>query len=178
MSFRLAPLALAIAFSPACGSRSDAEAEPFGLHVAEVGIEPDVGIDVQPGVGAGLFLETTSAGQWTLMTACDSDYSGYACDWDVVVSVAPGARLRAIEIWDAERSDDVFRIDSGALQWLALTGSDIDGLTFETDPGEPLRVDVLLDGESDPRFIYWNWDGAVQSGAPSDPVDLVPALDD
>ncbi len=173
-----AGVAVFAALAVGCGSADPRDSEPRQLLIAKVGIEPDVGIDVEPAIGAGLFVETTSAGEWTLITACDSEYSGYACDWDVVVSVSPGQRLSAVELWDDERTDGVFRIDSGALQWLTLTGGDLDGLTFEAPIGETVRVDALLDGASDPRFIFWNLDGAVQGGAPSDPVDMQPRLAD
>lgn len=158
----------------ACGQRSDEELAPLTLHVAEVGISPGEAVETDPGVGAGLFVATTASGEWQLTTSCDTEFTGYACDWDIVVSVPPGEELLDFEVIDGEAFDAVYRIDAGAFQWLTLTSGDFDEAAFTAAPGQPVRFDVLLDGVSDPSFIYWSFAGEIMAGAPSDPVDFVP----
>jgi len=57
---------------------------------------------------------------------------------------------------------------------VADTDSGTDGATIETTPGAILRVDLLLDGKAEPRFIYWFGDGVLHQGAPTNPIDLEP----
>jgi len=158
----------------ACGQRSADDFEPLGLSIAEVSITEGQVVETEPGVGAGLFVSTTAQGQWRLTTSCDTQLTGFGCDWDVILSVPPGERLVDVGIADGEAFDAVYRIDSGAFQWLTLTGRDFDALDFTAEPGQVVRLDVLLDGVSAPSFIYWSFDGYVVAGAPSDPVDFVP----
>ncbi len=157
-----------------CGTRDDASYDPPVLIVDQAPITEDIGIDVEPGVGAGLFVETGSDGSWSVTTSCDTELTDFECDWDVVLSVEAGMRIRRIRAVDFELWDDVTSIDDGALYLRVLTGTDLDGVTFSAPPGAALTVDALLDGRSDPRYLFWNARGAVQSGAPSNPVQLLP----
>lgn len=157
-----------------CGQRDPAERQPIGLSIAEVHISPDEHLETEAGHGVGLFVGTDGAGLWELLASCDSELSGYLCDWDVVVSVPSSESLSDVAQWDDEGLDVVYRIDGGAVQWLTVTGDDFDGLSFKADAGQTVRLDVLLDGVSAPDFIYWSDRGITHAGAPSDPVDFVP----
>jgi hypothetical protein len=55
------------------------------------------------------------------------------------------------------------------------TSYDFDGFFVNATPGATLRIDVFLDGAPAPRFIYWVGDGGLHSGAPENPIDLIPS---
>jgi len=66
---------------------------------------------------------------------------------------------------------------------LVVTEDDLDGMTFRASPGAAVRVSVLLydplidsqfDWTDDPRLLSWVGHGAVNWGAPSNPIDLTP----
>jgi hypothetical protein len=48
-------------------------------------------------------------------------------------------------------------------------------MTFDADPGAVVELDVFLDNNEDPHFIYWIGDKVLHQGAPSDPMDLAPS---
>ena len=54
------------------------------------------------------------------------------------------------------------------------TDYDTDGFSFSIEEGAPMRLEVYLDGYSEPRFVYWVSGGILQRGAPSNPVDFLP----
>jgi hypothetical protein len=84
---------------------------------------------------------------------------------------------------DLEAQDDLFAPDPLALEMAFVTGEDLDGATFSADAGASLRVSALLydpqldsrfDWTDDPRLLSWVGHGAVNWGAPTNPVDLTP----
>ena len=132
-------------------------------------------LDVEPGVGAGVFVEVEPDGVWHVYAGCDTAESGLACHWDVVMSVPISQRLELIEEEGLESNDEVWILDGGALRLLATTRSGFDGVRVRADPGQGVRFDLLLDGAPQPRFFNWVGDGAVQQGAPDLPIILVPS---
>ena len=145
------------------------------LEVFEVEIDTDEQIDVDPGVGAGAFLEYRSGGRWELFTTCDTLISDYLCDYDIFVSVPLGQELERVRGLELERSDEIAHLERGVMRLLLLTGTDFDRVSFRAPPGETLRMDVLIDGIVDPEIVFWNGYGALQFAAPSNPLDLTPS---
>lgn len=144
-------------------------------EILQVSIDPDtVFNDVVPGEGVGLFLEYGTGGKWRLWTACDTNYSNVACAFDATVSVDSASEILSVEGEDLEGFDDARMIDAGAAAFMSDTGSDTDGMLFETTPGATVRLDMALDGKSEPRFVFWFGDGVLHKGAPSNPVDFLP----
>jgi hypothetical protein len=158
--------------SAGCGSSPD-QNNPT-LRVDQVGIEPDVELVPEPGRGAAVHVEYRSGGQWTVVLTCDTELSGYVCDYDVILSVEPPLELGTVRVRDFEREDYWYRIDSGAIRILAFTGFDRDELSLRTDPDAVLRLDALLDGSEVPSAVAWAADGAVRTGAPTLPLEFVP----
>jgi hypothetical protein len=60
---------------------------------------------------------------------------------------------------------------------VSRTGQDLDGFSFQTEPGAPIELDVLLDNGPGNRYLFWVGDGALHSGAPSNPIDLIPSAE-
>lgn len=156
----------------ACGESS--QPEPLTLLVAQAPIDVGAGLEASPGEGVGAHFSVDSDGEWEVFFTCDSVFSGYACEFDAIVSVELPATLEHVDTHMLGRDDAAWRIDSGALQVLAYTDYERDTVRFAADPGEPLRVDVLVDGAYLPETFFWIGGGRVRSEAPSTPFELVP----
>jgi hypothetical protein len=150
-----------------------------GVTVIAAGI--DTGAQMTPplaGQETGLFIEysedaAATTGAWHVTTSCDTELSGVACRW--VVYATPPAAGYAEVVPDVNDGDDsVGWFDDRTAEMLASTSSDVDGFTLYTDPGATVEFEARLDDVSGQRFVYWVGDGAVHSGAPSNPIDLLP----
>jgi hypothetical protein len=60
-------------------------------------------------------------------------------------------------------------------QLLASTSSDIDGFSFDSTPGAAVMVDAYLGNTCALPYFFWIGDGALHSGAPTNPLVLVPS---
>lgn len=140
--------------------------------IEEATIDADETLDVEPGAGAGAFIEYQSGGVYRVTTSCDA--ANGDCYWDIVVTPLDRAELKSVTAIDLE-SDDSVSLGGGQARLVAYTGSDFDGFTVETEPGAAIEVDALLDNGNANRYLFWVGDGALHSGAPSNPVDLIPS---
>ena len=134
-------------------------------------------IDVDAGQGAGVYVEYAAGGHWRVRTSCDTDKDSAACDWDVLVYNEDGHTLSNFVGVDLEAGDSVhpYLDSSGTFQLNAHTSSDIDGFTFDGDPGAAVTVDALLDGTCALPYFFWLGGGALHQGSPSNPLTLTPA---
>jgi hypothetical protein len=144
--------------------------------IEEAAIDADELLDVDPGVGAGAFVEYESGGTYHVTTSCDVG-QGADCYWDIVVTPLDDAAVSSLSPVDLESDDSVVLGSGNQLRMVAYTGSDFDGFNFQTDPGAAVELDVLLDDAAGNRYLFWVGDGALRSGAPSNPVRLVPSAD-
>jgi hypothetical protein len=143
---------------------------------APISLDADATLSATPGRGVGLFVEYAEGGHWHLFTACDTAISGASCSFDVLVSAGPGATLHDVRGEDLVDGDFIGLPDDDSIHLATETSLGLNGLRFDADPGAAIALDVLLDGEPAPRFVYAVSDGAVQEGVPRTPVDLAPAL--
>ena len=150
----------------------DSPAEP-----ATSTIDADRQIEVDPGQGAGVFIEYGAGGHWTLRTSCDTDKTNTAYSWDVIVTPEDGQALSLVTPYDFEPGDTVnpFSTD-GSYRFLAATSSDIDGITFDSAPGAAVRVDSYLDGVCALPYFFWVGDGALHQTSPTNPLILIPSV--
>jgi hypothetical protein len=142
-----------------------------------VAVDIDVGAQVgsvEPGAGAGVFVETDEAGHWRVTVACDTDVSGYECIYDLYLQ-ADGITVDAIE--ELEPSDDFDAYESQVDVFFSTT-NDFDGITFRTVAGAPLTLTMYLDGASQPELVYWVGSGVQNEGAPTNPIIFVPRTPD
>ncbi len=189
-SLRCSCLLLAVPFFVACGygdhmsqhddsggygsANSPSNPAPAQGNIESATIDTDQLLDVAPGAGAGAFIEYDTGGTYHVTTSCDVG-QGNACNWDIIVTPLDNAALLGVAPIDLE-SDDSVTIGSGnQVRLVALTGRDFDGFTVQTDPGAAIELDALLDNGAANRYLFWVGDGALHSGAPSNPVDLVPS---
>ena len=139
----------------------------------------DVGahIETQPGQGAGLYVEYAAGGHWLLRTTCDSVANGTPCDWDVIVTPEDGRSISNVAEEDLEPATDsvgIYPEYPSSYQLLAHTSDDIDGISFDTEPGTAIQVDSYLDGSCALPYFFWVGDGAAHTGSPSNPLVLIP----
>ena len=142
-------------------------------ELVEAVIDADEALDVEPGAGAGAFIEYESGGTYHITTSCDAVESG-ECYWDILVTPLDNAPVLALSPLDLEDDDSLSLAQASSVRLLAYTDTDFDGFTLQTDPGTALRFDVLLDQGCGNRYLFWVGDGALHSGAPSNPIDLIP----
>lgn len=142
--------------------------------VEEAIIDANETLDVDPGKGAGLFVEYEAGGTYHLTTSCDVDQGD--CFWDIFATPLDRAAIKNVAPTDLE-SDDSVTFTGNQVHLVTYTLSDFDGVTLQTEPGAALEIDAFLDNVPGNRYVFWVGDGALHSGAPSNPVDLVPSAD-
>lgn len=176
----LGALTLVAALGTGCVVRSTASGNqsnppPDGPDLPlEVGIDTNETLWVEPGEGAGLFVEYFEGGEYRITFACDTNLSGIGCDWEGYVSVEQGADVTGILEEDLEGSDRLY-VSDGVVDFDIGVTTDLDSFTVLTQPGTVLRLEAYLDGVSQPQFVFWRGDGVIHTGAPTNPVDFVPS---
>ena len=182
--FGLIPLTL---FSAACtydngDARRVLDEEPSTcpgnpIDPIQTAIDTDAQIETQPGRGAGVYVEYTTGGHWLLRTTCDTETNSAPCAWDVIVTPEDGRSISKVAPQGLEASTDsvgIYPDYPRSYQLVAETGPDVDGITFDTEPGTAIAVDSFLDGACALPYIFWVGDGAAHTGAPSNPIVLIP----
>jgi len=158
------------------GSPSDSPDPTPNGNVEEAIIDADQLLDVDPGVGAGAFIEYESGGTYHVTTSCDVEQGG-SCYWDIVVTPLDDAALLSVSPLNLEVEDSITLGSGNQMRLVTKTDKDFDGFSFETDPGAAIEVDALLDDGAANRYLFWVGDGALHSGAPTNPIDLVPSAE-
>jgi hypothetical protein len=144
--------------------------------IEESTIDADSPLDIEPGAGAGVFVEYESGGLYHVTTSCDDTGQG-ACFWDVIVTTLDGAGVSSVSPVDLESDDSLSLAVRSQVRLVAYTDQDFDGFTLQTDPGAAIELDAWLDDVPANRYMFWVGDGALNGGAPSNPVDLVPSAE-
>jgi hypothetical protein len=146
----------------------------------EVTIDTDQTIVAEPGLGVGLYVEYATGGKWHITTTCDTEtaenVNRVPCAFDAHLSVGSGASITKVTGEALEGADSAQLTTSGEADISFVTGSDQDGVHIEATPGAPLRIEMYLDNQPAPRFIYWIGKSVLHQGAPTDPIDLKPGL--
>jgi hypothetical protein len=139
-------------------------------------IDVDAQIETMPGEGAGVFVEYKKGGHWVLRTTCDTLKNNVPCAWDIIVTPEDGRSISNVVPQELESSDSVGTYPKfpRSYQFVAETAGDVDGITFDTEPQTAISVDVFLDGACALPYVFWVGDGAVHTGAPSNPIVLIP----
>jgi hypothetical protein len=139
-------------------------------------IDTDAQMETTPGEGAGVFVEYAKGGHWVLRTTCDTLKNGPPCAWDIIVTPEDGRSLSNVKAQDLEGGDSVSMYPEfpRSYQLVAETADDIDGITFDTEPQTAISVDVWLDEACALPYVFWVGEGKLHSGAPSNPIVLIP----
>jgi hypothetical protein len=136
----------------------------------------DEGVTLEPtfgfGHGAGLFVEYETGGLWTVFTSCDTLDSGFECQYEINVSTH--YPFYSLDGFDLEPGDAVESYSDYDFTMFSWTDVDWDEMQFTTEPGQPVQIELVLDGFVEPAFFRWGGDGAVYEGAPYSPVVFQP----
>lgn len=144
--------------------------------IEEATIDVDQLLDVEPGDGAGVFIEYETGGNYHVTTSCDVAQNG-ECFWDIIVLPLDDASVSNVTPLDLESDDSLSFVSGNQLRLVTTTGKDFDGFSFQTEPGAAIRVDAFLDDAPANPYLFWVGDGALRSGAPSNPIDLIPSAE-
>lgn len=182
MKLRLIPVSLLVLapLSAGCSSHDDYydqyPSDPYAPpeNVLRMSIDTNQTLQADPGEGAGLFVEYAEGGEYHVFATCDTNHSDYNCGWSIVASIDPTLSMDFTDDGDLEKGDEITRIDQGAVRLDFLVGADFDGVVLKVPPGERFRLNWLLDSVAQEDKLSWVSEGAVKTGAPSDPLDLEP----
>ena len=128
---------------------------------------------VDPGLGAGVFIEYAGNGDWYFFTSCDTQVSLAPCEWDIWVTPLSGEIIDFAE--DALETTDFLDVYTDQAHLQASTSNGFDGFWLGLDPGAGVEVEVGLDGDPEAHYVYWVGDGVVHAGAPSNPIRFTPS---
>ncbi len=124
-----------------------------------------------------MFVEYATGGHWHVWTACDTNYSKVACNFDVFATVEDGAKIfnlkgETLESGDVAKQDEM---DKGTFHLATKTSAEFDGMFFDATPGALIRIEAYFDNDADPRILYWYGEGVLHQGAPTNPIDFKPS---
>jgi hypothetical protein len=161
----------------ACGYDNDGKPRVSTVSTAELtysSIDTDAQMtDLETGVG--MFVEYAAGGKWTVRFACDTATSRTDCFWDVYAYTPLGRRIYSYELLGYETEDYALVSSDGEIRLQPKTTTDLDGISFVVDKGEPITFDVYLNDVAFPNdFMFWMSDGKVVQGAQSTVVELTP----
>jgi hypothetical protein len=178
------PLAL---FSAACtydngdarrilNESSSCEDSP--VEPVQTDIDTNAQIEIQPGQGVGVYVEYAAGGHWLLRLTCDTaEKNSPPCPWDIIVTPEDGRSISNVVPQDLESDTDsvgTYPDYPRSYQLVAETSGDVDGISFDTEPGTAVAVDAFLDGTCALPYFFWVGDGAAHTGSPSNPLVLIP----
>jgi hypothetical protein len=141
--------------------------------IAGVTIDTDAQLTTEAGKGAGVLVEYMNGGHWHILTVCDTAISGYFCDFDVSAQVIGGTATNLLA--ETLESGDIatsYCADTALLG--TTTGSDFDGLWFDTTPGATVRVTAALGQAIYDNLFFWVSGGVVHDDAHANPLELTP----
>lgn len=138
-------------------------------------IDTGATMSVSAGHGAGLFVEYLGNGAWSVYTSCDTLETERDCEFDVIFAVAEGVTISAPTLnHDPEADDRLVSQSSGSFRLFANTQKALDGVSFNTDAGAAIQIDMLLDGQARPELINWISGATHVAGTTTNPVNFLP----
>ncbi len=142
----------------------------------QVAIDTGATVKGSPGGGVGVFVEYTAGGHWQVVTQCDTNTSGLSCGFDVFVAgVDTATTLSNPQGTNLAGRDTVSMASDGSLHLATNTGATNGGLTFDATAGATVQLEMYLDGNIQPDFIYWVGNSVLHTGAPTDPINFAPS---
>ncbi len=152
------------------GSGTSSNASPILVDV-----DADKTMNARPGEGVGVFVEYASGGHWHVWWTCDTNVNpqgALTCDFVVSASVTQGA----ITLVKAEAGSGATNsMSKQELHASTVTGAELHGLYFDTDPGATITLEATIGGVRDGRYFFFVQDGKVNggfTGTLSDPLML------
>jgi hypothetical protein len=150
-------------------------------------IDPNASMMQTPGQGVGVFTqyESTSAanpgGHWYVWWTCDTSLSNQSCNYEIQITASTGVITNAVP--ESFLETDVLasgpQVHSGqAIIADTTTTNTVQGVRFDTDPGEYITLSASLGGTYSGSFLFFVQDGDVDGdykGLLTDPLELQPS---
>lgn len=157
--------------------QADPEPDPTPVVPKHVAIETGATLSSDPGSVFGVYVEYHGDGEWLIWSTCDTANSGISCHYKFTVTP-----LNASAVTSSTVSIDD-KAKPGAWGAQGVSVSTAFEITYETGAytvrvnasGLPIQLEATLDGDADPKMIYWVSDGIVHTGAPTNPVIFEPS---
>jgi hypothetical protein len=148
-------------------------------------IDTDRQIAIDQGVGIGVFIEYASGGHYHLRTSCDTTLSRLNCHWDVIITPQAGKTITNVAGENLEGNDSVLAYvppvtpdgQTTSYRLTTETSTEIDGVTFDIEPGSAVTFDAFLDDTCALPYFFWEGDGALHQGSPSNPLTVTPTAE-
>ncbi len=139
-------------------------AGPSNVTPILVDIDTDKTMNASPGEGVGVFVEYASGGHWNVWWTCDTNVntSGpVTCQFAVRVNVKQG--VIAVQA-DAPAGRSILNPAANELDLATVTGAEIHGFRFDTDPGAVITIEASLAGQRDASYFFFVQNGQVNGG--------------
>lgn len=143
----------------------------------QVLIDADAILDAEPGEGIGVMVEYATGGHWHVFTTCDYNTvanPGVACAFDIFATTLDGSAIGNVKGEELAGKDSIELHADGSAHLYTENTLSLGGMAFDTAPGAVVELEVYLDGQADPHFIYWVGKDVLHRGAPTDPVRFEP----
>jgi hypothetical protein len=147
---------------------------PGAGAAAHVSIDAGATVSPTPGKTVGVYVEETGKGHWSVLTTCDTSVSGAACSFDLNVTPEAGSSFSGVTAANLAYPDAMTVLGDGTIQIATATTHLANGLSFDTEPGALIEVNVLLDGAPQLGLVHYVSGGVEHAGVPGNPVDFVP----
>jgi hypothetical protein len=139
----------------------------------------------KPGEGVGVFVEYAAGGHWTIWWTCDTDKTARTCNYGINATTQSGhitnvAGYDGTTLTPSEGGPfDAGLSEAGppAFPIQGAVTTQIQGITFDTDPGATIEVTATLDDSYDGSLFYFVDDNKVKDGyhgVLTDPLEFQP----
>jgi hypothetical protein len=161
---------------PPPGGAGSGNSDCGPAEAVQTAIDVNAQLETTPGEGAGVFVEYATGGHWVVRTTCDTLKNSVPCAWDIIITPEDGRSISNVRTQDLEATDSVkpYPEYPRSYQFVTQTGADTDGISFDTEPQTAVSVDVFLDEACALPYLFWVGDGELHTGAPSNPLVLIP----
>jgi hypothetical protein len=171
-----APTAYSWGEGPAGYTSSSSSSTAVPSQPLVVVVDTDRVLTATPGQGVGVFSEYRSGGHWHVWWTCDSAVSHNSCDFEIGAAVSNGIIANVQTEGAAVQS--VVTATPRQVTVSTITTTELDGITFDTTPGQPIHIDAQLNGTREGQFLFFVQDGIVNGGYTgmlTDPLVLSPS---
>lgn len=131
-----------------------------GSGLLVVDIDPNATLVQTPGNGIGVYVEYETGGHWNVTWTCDTNLTGLSCPYIIDASVAQGTITSPVP-QGFGAGDSLTQPGPQDIEAITTTMGGVDQVTFDTDPGTTLQINVRLNA---PVSFFFVQDGKVNGG--------------